>query len=111
MTPGQVQAIQDSFSRVKPMSDQVAELFYGRLFEIAPTIKPLFRGDIKEQGRKLMAALATVVHSLGNLDSVLPAARALAKSRFLRGERGRLRTCRRSTALDTGTRPWRAVDA
>src|SRR5579871_951370 len=79
MTPGQVQAIQDSFSRVKPMSDQVAELFYGRLFEIAPTIKPLFRGDIKEQGRKLMAALATVVHSLGNLDSVLPAARALAK--------------------------------
>jgi nitric oxide dioxygenase len=79
MTPDQVKAIQDSFAKVIPIADQAAALFYGRLFEIAPEVKPLFRGDMKEQGSKLMATLAVVVHGLDNLDSVLPAASALAK--------------------------------
>jgi len=79
MTPDQVKAIQDSFSKVKSISEQAAELFYGRLFEIAPAVRPLFRGDMKEQGRMLMVVLATVIHGLGNLESILPAARALAK--------------------------------
>jgi hemoglobin-like flavoprotein len=79
MTPDQVKVIQDSFLKVKPISEQAAELFYGRLFEIAPAVRPLFRGDMKEQGRILMSVLATVVHGLGNLESILPAARALAK--------------------------------
>jgi hemoglobin-like flavoprotein len=79
MTPDQVKAIQDSFSKVAPISEQAASLFYGRLFEIAPEVKPLFRGDMQEQGRKLMATLAVVVNGLSNLDAVLPAASALAK--------------------------------
>jgi len=79
MTPEQVKAIQDSFAKVAPISEQAAELFYGRLFEIAPAVKPLFRGDMKEQGRKLMATLAVVVKGLDNLEAILPAASALAK--------------------------------
>jgi len=79
VTPDQVKAIQESFTKVAPISEQAAELFYGRLFEIAPAVKPLFRGDMKEQGRKLMATLAVVVNGLSNLDSILPAASALAK--------------------------------
>jgi hemoglobin-like flavoprotein len=79
MTPDQIKAIQDSFARVAPMSEQAAALFYERLFEIAPNVKSLFRGDMKEQGRKLMATLAVVVNGLRNLESVLPAASALAK--------------------------------
>jgi nitric oxide dioxygenase len=79
MTPDQVNAIQDSFAKVKPIADQAAVLFYGRFFEIAPEVKPLFHGDMTEQGRKLMATLATVVNSLDNLEAVLPAASALAK--------------------------------
>jgi hemoglobin-like flavoprotein len=79
MTPDQIKAIQDSFAKVAPISDQAAALFYGRLFEIAPSVKPLFRGDMAEQGRKLMATLAVVVNGLGNLDAILPAASALAK--------------------------------
>jgi hemoglobin-like flavoprotein len=79
MTPEQVKAIQDSFAKVAPISEQAAALFYGRLFEIAPAVKPLFRGDMKEQGKKLMATLAVVVNGLSNLESVLPAASALAK--------------------------------
>jgi hemoglobin-like flavoprotein len=79
MTPDQVKAIQESFTKVVPISEQAADLFYGRLFEIAPGVKPLFRGDMKEQGRKLMATLGVVVNGLSNLESVLPAASALAK--------------------------------
>jgi nitric oxide dioxygenase len=79
MTPNQVTAIQVSFAKVAPISEQAAALFYGRLFEIAPSVKPLFRGDMAEQGRKLMATLTVVVNSLGNLNAILPAASALAK--------------------------------
>jgi nitric oxide dioxygenase len=79
MTPEHVKAVQDSFEKVKPIADQAAALFYGRLFEIAPEVKPLFGHDMVEQGRKLMATLAVVVNGLGNLESVLPAASALAK--------------------------------
>ena len=79
MTPAQVQLIQHSFAKVAPISEQAAAMFYGRLFEIAPETKPLFRGDMQEQGRKLMATLAVVVNGLSNLDTILPAARALAQ--------------------------------
>jgi hemoglobin-like flavoprotein len=79
MTPDQVKAIQESFAKVAPISEQAAALFYGRLFEIAPAVKPLFRGDMTEQGRKLMATLGVVVNGLGNLQAILPAASALAK--------------------------------
>ena len=79
MTPDQIKAIQDSFTKVAPISEQAAALFYGRLFEIAPAVKSLFRGDMSEQGRKLMATLAVVVNGLGNLEAILPAASALAK--------------------------------
>jgi nitric oxide dioxygenase len=71
--------IQDSFAKVAPISAQAAAMFYGRLFQIAPEVKPLFRGDMTEQGRKLMATLAVVVNGLANLDAILPAASALAK--------------------------------
>ena len=79
MTPAQVQLVQDTFAKVAPIAEQAAALFYGRLFEIAPEVKPLFRGDMTEQGRKLMATLAVVVNGLANLDTVLPAASALAR--------------------------------
>jgi len=79
MTPDQIKAIQESFAKVVPISEQAAALFYGRLFEIAPAVKLLFRGDMTEQGRKLMATLAVVVNGLSNLETILPAASALAK--------------------------------
>ena len=79
MTPDQIRAIQDSFAKVVPISDEAAALFYGRLFEIAPELKPLFHGDMTEQGRKLMSTLAVVVNGLSHLETILPAASALAK--------------------------------
>jgi hemoglobin-like flavoprotein len=78
MTPDQIDLVQSSFAKVVPIADAAAGLFYGRLFEIAPEVKPLFRNDMREQGRKLMTTLGVVVGSLKNLDAVLPAAKALA---------------------------------
>ena len=79
MTPDQIGLVQQSFAKVAPIADQAAELFYGRLFEIAPEVKPMFPGDLTEQRKKLMMTLAVVVNGLSNLEAVLPAASALAK--------------------------------
>jgi nitric oxide dioxygenase len=79
MTPEQVKLVQQSFAQVVPIADKAAEIFYDRLFELAPAVKPLFRGDMAEQRRKLVATLAVVVGGLSDLPSVLPAASALAK--------------------------------
>lgn len=78
MTPDQISLVKTSFDSVKPISDDVAALFYGHLFEIAPEVKPLFSTDTKEQGRKLMAALNMVVSGLEKLEAILPAVQAMA---------------------------------
>lgn len=79
MTPQQIAMVQDSFTKVAPIADQAAVLFYDRLFEIEPSVKPMFRGDMAEQRRKLMATIGVVVTGLTKLETVLPAASALAK--------------------------------
>jgi len=79
MTPQDVKLVQDSFAKVAPISDRAAELFYGRLFEIAPQVRAMFPDDMTEQRKKLMATLAIVVNGLANLEAILPAASALAK--------------------------------
>src|SRR6266436_9666750 len=79
MNPAQVKLVQDSFSKVAPISEQAAVLFYDRLFEVAPSVKAMFPADMTEQRKKLMGTLAVVVNGLSNLGAVLPAASALAK--------------------------------
>lgn len=78
MTPAQITAVQDSFAQVAPIAETAAEIFYARLFAIAPQVKPFFQGDMGEQGAKLMATLGAVVGGLGDLNATLPAARELA---------------------------------
>jgi hemoglobin-like flavoprotein len=79
MTPTQIKLVQESFSKVEPISKTAAVIFYDRLFEVAPSVKAMFPADMTEQRKKLMAMLAAVVNGLGNLESILPAASALAK--------------------------------
>jgi len=78
MTLDQVNLVQQSFAKVAPISETAAGLFYDRLFEIAPSVRAMFPSDMTEQRRKLMATLAIVVNGLGNLETILPAASALA---------------------------------
>ena len=87
MTPDQVAIVQQSFAKVAPIADQAALMFYDRLFEIAPAVKSLFSSDMAEQRRKLMATLAIVVNGLSNLETILPAASALATRHVAYGAR------------------------
>lgn len=77
MTPEQVTLIKQSWEKVLPISDKAAELFYGKLFELEPDLKPLFKGDIKVQGKKLMKMLNAVVNSLDKLETIVPAVQDL----------------------------------
>lgn len=77
MTPQQVEMVQGSWKKVLPIADTAAELFYGKLFSLDPSLKPLFRGDMKEQGRKLMSMIGTAVNGLTRLDAIVPAVQAL----------------------------------
>jgi hemoglobin-like flavoprotein len=79
MTPEQVNLVQDSWAKVTPIAETAAELFYGRLFETAPEVKPYFKGDMKEQGRKLMTMISTAVNALNNVEAVVPAIQELGK--------------------------------
>ncbi len=79
MTPDQVHLVQQSFLRVAPIADTAAELFYNRLFELDPSLRPLFRGDMAEQRRKLMQMLSVAVAGLRDLDALVPAVQALGR--------------------------------
>ena len=79
MTPEQIKLIKETWDQVKPISDQAAELFYNRLFELDPELKPLFKTDIKSQGEKLMTMITTAVDNLDNLDKIIFAVQDLGK--------------------------------
>jgi hemoglobin-like flavoprotein len=79
MTPQQIALVQQSFAKVLPIREQAAALFYDRLFAIDPSARPLFRGDIKAQGGKLMAAIAAVVKALDHIDTILDDLRGMAR--------------------------------
>jgi hemoglobin-like flavoprotein len=79
MTPEQITLVQTSWAKVAPIADQAADIFYDRLFEIAPEARPLFSEDMAKQKRALMGMLATAVNGLTKLDTILPAVRALGE--------------------------------
>jgi hemoglobin-like flavoprotein len=79
MTPEQVQLVQASFQKVVPIADTAADLFYDRLFTIAPEVKPLFPDDLGPQKKKLMQMLATAVTNLHQVEKILPAVEELGK--------------------------------
>ena len=79
LTEKQIQLVQNSFALVAPIADTAAEIFYGRLFELDPSLRHMFKSDMKEQGRKLMQMLSVAVHALNNLDSIVPAVQAMGQ--------------------------------
>ncbi len=87
MTPKQKALVQVSFTKVAPIADLAAELFYAKLFKLDPEIGPLFRGDMKEQGRKLMRMLAAAVNGLDRLEDLVPAVQALGRRHVAYGVR------------------------
>jgi hemoglobin-like flavoprotein len=79
MNSEQIEIVQASFTQVQPIAVDAARLFYSRLFEIDPSLRPMFRGDMDEQGRKLMQMIGVAVGSLRRLEQVLPAVEDLGR--------------------------------
>ncbi len=79
MTPEQVKLVQDSFAKVVPIADTAADLFYDRLFAIAPEVRPMFPADLGEQKKKLISMLVTAVTNLHQVEAILPAVEDLGR--------------------------------
>lgn len=65
MTPQQTRLVRESFALVQPIATQAAALFYDKLFERDPTLMPMFRGDMAQQGARLMQMIEAAVALLG----------------------------------------------
>ena len=79
MDPHKIVLVQTSFAKVASISDAAAAIFYDKLFTLDPALKPLFKGDMKEQGKKLMQMIAVAVRGLDNLEQLVHAVQALGK--------------------------------
>lgn len=79
MTPDQIDLVQRSWRQVAPIADAAAQLFYERLFTLDPSLRALFRGDMKAQGRKLMTMISVAVSGLTRLEQLVPAVQALGR--------------------------------
>ncbi len=79
MTDDQKKLVRDSYAKIRADAPAVAAIFYQRLFEIGPDLRPLFKGDMAEQGRKLMTMITTAVDSLDRIDAIVPAVQQLGR--------------------------------
>ena len=79
MTPEQVDLVQRTWRAVLPVGDTAAELFYGKLFSLDPSIQSLFRDDMREQGRNLTSMISVAVGSLSRPERILLAVQQLGK--------------------------------
>lgn len=79
MTPEAIKLVKTTWTQVVPIKEKAAELFYGKLFELDPSLKPLFKGDMSEQGRKLMMTINTVVNTLDKIEPLVPVVQDLGR--------------------------------
>ena len=79
MTPEKIALVRSSWQQVLPIKDTAAQLFYGQLFELDPSLRSMFKGDMAEQGRKLMAIINTAVNSLDDLGPILGAVQDMGR--------------------------------
>ncbi len=86
LTPKQIDLVKQTWSKVVPIADAASEVFYYRLFEINPELRPLFDGvDLPDQRKKLVKAINIVVMSLDQIESRIPALRDLGRRHVFYG--------------------------
>lgn len=73
-----VSLVQESWKIVAGIAPQAAALFYQNLFAADPSLRSLFKGDMSEQGRKLMQMIGAAVGKLNDLETLVPILQDLA---------------------------------
>ncbi len=79
VTAKQKELVQSTFALVVPIKEQAADIFYDKLFEMDPALKPLFKSSLAEQKVKLMTMLAAAVKGLDDLGGLVPVVQDLGK--------------------------------
>src|SRR5712692_11298144 len=79
MTAEQIELVQRTWRSILPVGDTAAELFYGKLFSLDPTLKALFKNDMKDQGRNLTAMMSVAVGALSRPERITLAVRELGR--------------------------------
>jgi hemoglobin-like flavoprotein len=79
LTATQKTLVQETFATILPIADDVAIVFYKRLFELDPTLRRLFGTDMTEQRKKLMQMLGAAVMGLNRLDQLVPVVEDLGR--------------------------------
>jgi hemoglobin-like flavoprotein len=79
LTAVQKSLVQNSFASIATIADDAAVLFYQRLFELDPSLRPMFRGDMKEQRKKLMQMITAAVKGLDRLEQLVPVVQDLGR--------------------------------
>jgi hemoglobin-like flavoprotein len=79
MKPSQITLVQSTFDQILPISDIAAQNFYERLFHLDPSLRRIFHGDLRLQGKKLMDAISIIVGNLNRPDRIVPGIRALGR--------------------------------
>lgn len=77
MTPEQIELCKSSWSKVEPIADDAAAIFYSNLFEADPSLQALFKGDMIAQGKKLMQMIGSAVRLLDKADTLIPVVQQL----------------------------------
>ncbi len=79
MTPKQIELIQESWEYILKNVPQAGELFYSRLFDVNPNLRPMFSPDVKTQAQKLVSMITFAVRKLNTLDEVISDVQALGR--------------------------------
>lgn len=79
MTPRQIALVQESWDDVLGVAETAAQLFYLRLFALDPSLRPMFKGEMREQGRKLIAMMSVAVNGLTRIETLVPVIEALGR--------------------------------
>jgi hemoglobin-like flavoprotein len=89
MTLEQIELVQRTWRSILPVGDTAAELFYGKLFSLDPTLKALFKNDMKDQGRNLTAMMSVAVGALARPERITVAVRELGRRHVAYGVKPR----------------------
>src|SRR5258705_2944569 len=71
MTKERIQVLQQTFVKLLSVSDLAGQLFYGRLFELDPSTKPMFKADMQEMTRQLIQTVGMIVTGMSTPDEVM----------------------------------------
>ena len=79
LTPEQLMLVQSSWAKVVPIADVTADLFYDKLFDLDPALRPLFPDEMADQKKKLMRMISFAVEGLTNLEELVPKVEGLGR--------------------------------